>query len=139
MFSQETKDKKSCSSKMNNHDVLPLHMANSKNKVHLIVTNHVLRFGVDAQLKMQILKWFQLYFAFINYYCPQHPRATAITFEFGRHIFCEIKKVGFFEGFLQYSDWSKTLINVLKPMILLGNVTPHDYVLWSKTPSFGGQ
>ena len=71
---------------MNNHDVLPLHMANSKNKVHLIVTNHVLRFGVDAQLKMQILKWFQLYFAFINYYCPQHPRATAITFEFRRHI-----------------------------------------------------
>ena len=38
----------------------------------------------------------------------------------------------------QCSDWSKTLLKTLKPKILLGNDTPHDYVSWSKTPSFSG-
>ena len=55
----------------------------------------------------------------------------------------KLKKVGFFSKKLdllpQGSDWSKTHVGNLKPMILLGNNTPHEHVLWSKAPPFRGQ
>ena len=50
-----------------------------------------------------------------------------------------VKNQKLFLLFLQQSsDWSKTHSRILKPMMLLGNDTPHDYVFWSKTPSFSG-
>ena len=50
-----------------------------------------------------------------------------------KQVSVKLKKLGFFKK-LDLLPWtsglSKTREKILKPMILVGNDTPHDHVLW---------